>query len=112
MNNKSAETQAKAVTVNGTEAEVLFYVQNAGNIELYRVKTYHDLASPINSGWKQQCDIGTLMPAEIRFCKRTVSVSEAGLHKAFGRVQGANAKVNPTAFVNASNPSYFKVVLP
>ena len=112
VNNRNADTQASAVNVNGNQAEVLFRVENTGLIELYNVKTYHDPASPINSGWQQQCFIGTMEPAQVRYCKRTISVTESGLNKAFGRAQGEDAKVSPTGYVNASNPSYYNVVLP
>ena len=109
VNNRNADTQAKAVAVNGNQAEILFKVENTGSIKLYRVKTYHDPASPVNSGWQQQCFIGTMMPGEVRYCKRTIDVAESGLNKAFGRVQGEDANVSPTGYVNASNPTYFIV---
>ena len=112
VNARNADTPAKAVDVNGNEAEVLFRVENTGRTELYRVNTFHDPASPVNSGWQQQCFIGTLMPGQVRYCKRTVSVTHEGLNKVFGRAQGSNANVSATGFVNASNPSYFNVMLP
>ena len=112
VNNNNADTQASAVTVNGNQAEIVFRVENTGSIKLYRVKTYHDPASPIDSGWQQQCFFGTMMPGEVRYCKRTISVPQTGLNKAFGRAQGEDANVNPTGFINAANPTYFNVVLP
>ena len=112
INDYSADTQAAAVDVYGNQADVLFRVQNTGSIELYRIKTYHDPVSPINSGWQQQCEIGTLMPGQVRYCKRTISVNQLGLNHAFGRAQGVNAFVSPTGVVNAANPSYFNVVIP
>ena len=51
------------------------------------------------------------MPAEVRYYKRPISVTEGGLHKVFGRVQDLNANVSSTGFVNASNQTYFNVVL-
>ena len=112
VNNRNADTQDKAVAVNGNQAEVVFRVENTGPIELYRVYTFHDPASPINSGWQRQCFIGTLVPGQMRYCKRTVSVTHEGLNKAFGRALGRNANVSATGVVNASNPTYFNVVLP
>ena len=112
VDNRNADTQAAAMDVNGNEAEVVFRVENTGDIELYRVNTFHDPASPVNSGWQQQCFIGTLDPGQVRYCKRTVSVTHGGLNKVFGRAQGSNANVSATGFVNASNPTYFNVVLP
>ena len=112
VNNNNADTQASAVTVNGNQAEIVFRVENTGSIKLYRVKTYHDPASPIDSGWQQQCFFGTMMPGEVRYCKRTISVPQTGLNKAFGRAQGEDANVNPTGFINAANPTYFNVVFP
>ena len=112
VNDKNADTQASAVDVTDNKAEFLFRVKNTGLIELYRVKTYHDPASPINSGWQQQCYIGTLLPGQVRYCKRTISVNRIGLNKAFGRVQSVNANVSATGFVNSANPTYFNVVLP
>ena len=112
VNNKNADTGASAVTANGNQAEIVFRVENTGSIKLYRINTFHDPASPVNSGWQQQCFIGTLDPGQVRYCKRTVSVTHEGLNKVFGRAQGEDANVNPTGFVNASNPTYFNVVLP
>ena len=112
VNNKNADTGASAVTANGNQAEIVFRVENTGSIKLYRVNTFHDPASPVNSGWQQQCFIGTLDPGQVRYCKRTINVTEGGLNKVFGRAQGEDANVNPTGFVNASNPTYFNVVLP
>ena len=112
VNDNNADTQASAVDVNGNEADVLFRVENTGSIELYRIKTYHDPFSPINSGWQEKCFIGTMMPGQIRYCKRTINITEAGLNKVFGRAQGLNANVSATGYVNASNPTYFNVVLP
>ena len=112
VNNKNADTGASAVTVNGNQAEIVFRVENTGSIKLYRVNTFHDPVSPVNSGWQQQCFFGTLDPGQVRYCKRTISVTQAGLNKAFGRAQGQDANVSPIGFVNASNPTYFNVVLP
>ena len=52
------------------------------------------------------------MPGQVRYCKRTISVTEAGPNMAFGRAQGEDANVSPKGFVNAANPTYFNVVLP
>ena len=112
VNDISADTKDKAVDVNGNEADVTFRIENTGPIELYRVKTYHDPASPVNSGWEEQCFIGTMIPGQVRYCKRTIDVTQAGLNKAFGWAQGENANVSATGVVNASNPTYFNVVLP
>ena len=112
VNDKNADTQGSAVVVNGNQAEILFRVENTGSIKLYRVKTYHDPASPVNSGWEEQCFFGTMMPGQVRYCKRTINVTQEGLNKAFGRAQGEDANVSPTGFVNAANPIYFNVVLP
>ena len=112
INEKNADTQASAFNIQDSEAEVLFRIENTGRIELYRVNTFHDPASPINSGWQRQCFIGTLEPGQIRYCKRTISITQEGLNKTFGRAQGTNANVSATSFVNASNPTYFNVVLP
>ena len=112
VNNRNADTQGSAATVNGNQAEILFRVENTGSIKLYRVKTYHDPASPVNSGWEEQCLLGSLMPGDVRYCKRTINLTESGLHKAFGRVQGEDANVGPIGYVNASNPTYFNVTLP
>ena len=112
INDRNADTQEAAVTVNSPEAKVLFRVENTGGIELYRVRTYHDPASPVNSGWEEKCFIGTLMPGQVRYCKRSIGITEAGLNKAFGRAQGRNANISGTDYVNASNPTYFEVTLP
>ena len=100
-----------ALVVNGNQAEILFRVENTGSIKLYRVKTYHDPASPVNSDWEEQYFIGTMIPGQVRYCKRTINVTQAGLNKAFGRPQGEDANFSPIGYVNASNPTYFNVVL-
>ena len=112
VNDKNADTPANNVAINSNQAEVLYRVENTGGIELYRIKTYHDPVSPINSGWQEQCLIGTLLPGEVRYCKRTINLAQAGLNKIFGRAQGLNANVSATGFVNAANPTYMNVILP
>ena len=112
VNNRNADTMSSAVTVNDDQAEILFRVENTGSIKLYRVKTYHDPASPDNSGWEEQCALGTMAPGQVRYCKRTINLTHTGLNSSFGRVQGQDANVSPTGYVNASNPTYFNVALP
>ena len=112
VNEKNADTQSTAVDVNGNKAEVKIRVENTGFIELYRVKLYHDPASPVNSGWQELCYKGTLVPGEVRYCKRTISTTQAGLNAAFGRAQGLNANNRSTGYVNATNLTYFDVMLP
>ena len=109
INNINADSESQAPTLDSSMASVSFKIENTGDIELYRVKTYHDPASPVNSGWDLQCFIGTLKPGQIRYCKRDIILSESGLNKAWGRVQGKSASVSPTGAINAANPTYFIV---
>ena len=62
VNNVNADTPDQAPTLSGLTAEVLFRIENTGDIELYHVKTYHDPFSPFNSGWEEKCVIGRLEP--------------------------------------------------
>ena len=110
VNNDDANTAADAAMVTGNQAEVLFRVENTGPIELYRIRTYHDPVSPVDTGWQEQCFIGILEPGQVRYCKRTIATTQPGLNKAQGRAQGANANVSATGFVNAANQSYFEVI--
>ena len=112
VNNSNADTVADAITTTSNRVEILFRVENTGPIELYRVKTYHDPVNPVNSGWQEKCLIGSLMPGQVRYCKRTISVDKQGLNLAIGRAQGVNANVSNTGIVNAANPSYFNVKFP
>lgn len=109
INNHNADTKLMAVQVNKSTAEMLFRVENTGSIELYRIKAYHDPLSPINSGWEQQCNFGTLIPGQVRYCKRTTNANQTGLNMVFGRAQGHDSNVDVASYVNASNPTYFNV---
>ena len=112
INDENADAQTKSVQVNASTAEVLFRVENTGSIELYRIKAYHDPLSPVDSSWQPLCDIGSLKPRDVRFCKRSITVTEDGLNQSVGRVQAINANINHTGFVNASNTTYFNLDLP
>ena len=109
INNINADLEDQAPTLSNSTASVSFKIENTGNIELYRVRTYHDPASPVNSGWEFKCLIGTLKPGQIRYCKRDMTLSESGLNKALGWAQGKRSFVSPTGAINASNPTYFIV---
>ena len=109
INNINADSESQAPTLDSSQVSVSFKIENTGDIELYRVKTYHDPASPVNSGWDQQCFIGTLKPGQVRYCKRDISLSNSGLNKALGWAQGKRSFVSPTGSINASNPTYFIV---
>ena len=109
INKVNADTVSQAPILDSSQTSVIFKIENTGEIELYRVYTFHDPASPVNSGWDQQCFIGTLTPGQIRYCKRDISFNNSGLHKAWGRVQGKTANVSPTGAVNAANPTYYIV---
>ena len=107
--NRNSDTPGQAQSLSSSQTNVLFKVENTGDIELYRVKTYHDPVSPVNSGWAQQCVMGPLKPGQVRYCKRDITLSDTGLNHAMGRVQGANAFSSPTSVINAANPTYFIV---
>lgn len=109
IDNFLADSETNAVTLDNNQAEILFIVKNTGDIELYQAKTYHDPVSPVNSGWLQQCNIGSIKPGELRFCKRYITLTESGLNLAMGRVQAKNAFINAPAFINFANPTYFVV---
>ena len=49
VDNRNADQQSQAQELADRQARVLFKVENATNIELYRVKTYHDPVTPVNS---------------------------------------------------------------
>ena len=106
-NSNHGDTENSAPYLNSSPATISFKVENIGEIELYQVKTYHDPVSPVNSGWAQQCVIGSLKPGQVRYCKRDIPVTETGLNQAMGRVQGRNAIRSATNVVNAANPTYF-----
>ena len=109
INNVDADSQGQAQTLGSSQASVSYEVENIGEIELYQVKTYHDPVSPVNSGWALQCVLGPLKPGQVRYCKRDINLTEAGLNQAMGRVQGRNAIRSATDVVNASDPTYFIV---
>ena len=109
INNKNADTPNQAVNVNSQPATVFFSVENTGDIELYRVRAYHDPISPVNSGWAEQCKIGPIRPAQTRYCRRDIMLPNTGLNHVIGRAQGVNAFVTPTGVINAENPTYFNV---
>ena len=109
INNINADRKSQAPTLGSSQASVSFKIENTSDIELYRVKTYHDPASPVNSGWDQQCFIGILKPGQIRYCKRDISLSNSGLNRALGWAQGKRSFVSPTGSVNAYNQTYFIV---
>ena len=109
INNVNADIESQAPALNSAQAIVPYKIENTSDIEFYRVKTYHDPASPVNSRWDLQCFIGTLMPGQIRYCKRDIDLSPSGLHKAWGRVQGKPSSVSPANTINATNPTYFIV---
>ena len=109
VDNRNSDTPGQAQSLSSSQTNVLFKVENTGDIELYRVKTYHDPVSPVNSGWAQQCVMGPLKPGQVRYCKRDITLSDTGLNHAMGRAQGANAFSSPTAVINAANPTYFIV---
>ena len=109
IDKRNADTPAQAKTLSDESAKVLFKIENTGDIELYRVNTFHDPVSPVNSGWEQKCVIGNLKPGQVRYCKRDITLSEPGLNKAMGRAQGVDAYVSPTGVINDANPTYFKV---
>ena len=109
INKINADTVDQAPTLDSSQAQIFFKVENTGEIELYQVNTYHDPVSPVNDGWDLQCFIGSLKPGQIRYCKRDITLGESGLNQAMGRVQGRNAITSATNVVNASNPTYFIV---
>ena len=109
INNINADTQSQAPTLSSGQAEILYKVENTGKIELYKVKTYHDPVSPVNTGWAKQCSFGRLEPGQVRYCKRKIIVTEPGLNHAMGRVQALNGNLSHTAVINAANPTYFIV---
>ena len=109
IDGSNADSPGQAQTLTSQQAKVLFKIENTGDIELYRIKTYHDAVSPVNSGWAQQCVIGPLKPGQVRYCNRDITLIESGLNQAMGRAQGANAFSNPTGVINAANPTYFVV---
>ena len=116
VDNRNADTQADAVTVHGNQAEILFRVKNTGTVPLYKVRTHHRPAQPVDGGWQQQCVLGKLDPGQVRYCKRTIAVPDVGLNKAFGIAQG-HTVIDPGNMgsentVRAINPTYFNVVLP
>ena len=109
INGVNADTPDQAPTLDNPLGEVLFKVENTGEIELYRVKAYHDPVGPVNNGWEELCVIGILKPGQVRYCKRDKTFTNSGLNHAVGRAQGSNAIINPTAIVNWNNPTYFMV---
>ena len=109
INNFNADSEDQAPILDSPQANVLFKVENTGDIELYKVKTYHDPVTPVNSGWVQQCVIGSLKPGQVRYCKRDLTLTETGLNQIMGRTQGANAIISATAVINANNPTYLIV---
>lgn len=109
INNNDADSPDKAQRLNSSQTTVFFKIENIGEIELYRVKAYHDPVSPVNSGWSEQCIIGPLKPGQVRYCKRDILLSELGLNESMGRVQATNAINSATEVINAANPTYFIV---
>ena len=109
VNNINADVVDQAQTLGPQQANVLFKIENTGEIELYQVKAYHDPVSPMNSGWDLQCVTGSMKPGDIRYCKRDIILTEPGLNQAMGRVQGRNAIKSATNVINASNSTYFIV---
>lgn len=112
INDQRANFPSTAVNVTGSNIDVLFRVENTGPIELYRIKTYHDPSFPIDSGWQKLCDIESLMPGDVRYCKRSITVTEEGFNSSIGRVQAVNANINHTGIINTSNRAYFNSDLP
>ena len=107
VNNTNADTQPQAVTVDSNKAVVLFRVENTGDVEIYRVRLYHDPVSPENTGWQELCYTGALLPGQVRHCKSEVTATGSGLNLAFGRAVGFGANIGREARTTASNPSYF-----
>lgn len=109
INNIDADSIDQAQVVDGQQTTVQFIVENTGNIELYQVKTYDDPVSPADSGWSQKCVIGRLFPGEVRYCKRSIVLTEMGLNQSMGRAQARTAIAGASEVVNAANPTYFIV---
>lgn len=109
VNGVNADNVDQAVNLDSSQATLLFKVVNTGEIELYRVKTYHDPVVPVDGGWDELCVLGTIKPGEEKYCKRDITLPEPGLNYSFGRAQGANAIISATEIVNSNNPTYFIV---
>ena len=109
IDNVNADSLNQAHILDSSQASVSYKVENTGEVELYQVKTYHDPVSPVNSGWLVQCVLGPIKPGQVRYCKRDIDFTDAGLNQAIGRAQGRNAIRSATDIVNASNPTYFIV---
>ena len=107
VNNTNADSESHAVTVNGDTAKVLLRVENTGDVEIYRVRLYHDAISPVNTGWQELCYTGTLQPGQVRHCKADLTTMEPGLNHAAGRAVGFAANVGREGRTTAANPSYF-----
>lgn len=88
---ESTDYNDSIVQVNSKQVQVRFYVKNRTRGAIYNVETFHDPESPVDGGWVEQCDFGTIYPQQIRFCTRTVNFDQSGLNVVNGRVRAGNA---------------------